>query len=71
VARVPLEWPADRGRVRPMAPVPGDRLRVETKPRSHPPPEHREVTRLEAKHAVAGRERVDKRGFPGVSSGPR
>ena len=59
----------DRRRVGADAPVGLDELGLEPELLGHLLPQRRELAGLDHQHAVAGRERVDQRRFPGAGAG--
>ena len=56
-------------RVDALAPVGGDELRLEAELLGHLLPERRELAGLDHEHAIAGRQRVGERRFPGAGAG--
>ena len=59
----------DRRRVGAGAPVGRDEFRLEAELLRHVLPQRGELAGLDHQHAVAGRERVDQRRFPGAGAG--
>ena len=66
---VVLELGLDHRRLGADAPVGRDELRLQSKVFRHPLPQRRELAGLDHEHAIAGRERVDQRRFPGAGAG--
>ena len=58
----------DRAGIDAVAPVARDDLGLQAELLRHPAPERREPAGLEHQDAVAGRERVDERRFPGAGA---
>src|SRR5437762_6160324 len=64
-ARVELEVLVDLGRLDTLAPATGDEDHVQAELPGHLRPQASEMPGVEGQHAVARRQRVDERGFPG------